>query len=490
MELRRFECITCGGDLVEKNGRYVCESCGNAYEAVEKISEAEVIALNQATALRKLWRFDDAWDRYDLILKDYPQSESASWGALLCEYGIIYETDYDGSRKINCHRLSEKPVYENAYYANLSAEHKTEAGKIEDLRLAILAKSKKIEPYDVFICYKQTEEKFGRTFPTREATWARDIYEILTHKMGLRVFFAEKALMNENTEWEPHIYAALNSAKLMFVLASSEENVNAVWVKNEWKRFHRYIKEGKDKVIRVVYDNMEAYKLPKELQDTQAIDHNGMWENAVKKAAEFLCDKPAQKSAMELQMEALLAELEALKRGQGVKEPEISAEEAYKIGNDYCYGRNGKPQDYAEAVKWFRLAAEQGDLSARNNLKNIEEKIEESKMTPEESYKRGNDYYDGINGRPLDYKKAVVWYRKAAEQGNVKAQNNLGFCYERGHGVPRDFIQSAGWFMKAATQGHVSAQYNLGVCYTKGQGVEQDKLEAVKWYREAAKQGH
>jgi len=310
-ELKRFECVTCGNVLSNVDGRYVCEACGNVYEEVEKISEEEVIALNHATTLRKRWLFDDAWEEYDLILKKYPENEAASWGALICEYGIIYETDYDGSRKINCHRLSEKPIFENANYAKLNEEHKAEAEKIEALRLSILEKSKKIQPYDVFICYKQTDERFGR--PTREAAWARDLYELLTHKMGLRVFYAEKALVTANTEWEPHIYAALNSAKLMFVLTSSLENVNAVWVKNEWKRFHRYIKEGQDKVIRVVFDNMEAYNLPKELQDTQAINHNAMdWGQSVEAAAEFLCNKPAEKSAMELQMEEMRKQNEAM----------------------------------------------------------------------------------------------------------------------------------------------------------------------------------
>ena len=192
----------CGNVLSNVDGRYVCEACGNVYEEVEKISEEEVIALNHATTLRKRWLFDDAWEEYDLILKKYPENESASWGALICEYGIIYETDYDGSRKINCHRLSEKPIDENAYYAKLNEEHKAEAEKIEALRLSILEKSKKIQPYDVFICYKQTDERFGR--PTREAAWARDLYELLTHKMGLRVFYAEKALAQvEVVEGEP-----------------------------------------------------------------------------------------------------------------------------------------------------------------------------------------------------------------------------------------------------------------------------------------------
>ena len=125
-------------------------------------------------------------------------------------------------------------------------------------------------------------------------------------------------------------------------------------------------------------------------------------------------------------------------------------------------------KNYTEAVKWFRKAAEQGNAKAQHNL--------------------GYCYYDG-QGVSQDYTEAVKWYRKAAEQGNAKAQNNLGLCYYDGQGVSQDYAEAVKWYRKAAEQGNAVAQNNLGYCYEQGQGVTQDYTEAVKWYRRAAEQG-
>lgn len=288
-EWQKLVCSTCGGQLVEKDKKRVCKHCGSAYEAIEKISEEEVVALNRATTDRQLLRFDEALEEYNLLLKKYPDNEMANWGALLCDYGIIYEQDYNGEYIPTCHRLNERPIKQSPYYKKLSAEHKESAEKIERLRCSIAEKAKKIQPYDVFICYKATEEKNGMNIPTRESKWARDIYEKLTNTYKLRVFFAEKSLVGSNIEYEPHIYAALKSAKLMFVLTTSMEHINATWVANEWKRYSKYIRDGEEKTLRVIYDNIEPYDLPKELQKVQAIDHNDMgWDKAVEKATEEL----------------------------------------------------------------------------------------------------------------------------------------------------------------------------------------------------------
>ena len=96
----------------------------------------------------------------------------------------------------------------------------------------------------------------------------------------------------------------------------------------------------------------------------------------------------------------------------------------------YDIGR-GVPQDDAEAVRWYRLAAEQGDASAQYNL--------------------GVRYDDGL-GVPLDDAEAVRWYRLAAEQGHVSAQNNLGVMYSTGEGVPQDNIEAHMWLNLAASR--------------------------------------
>lgn len=85
--------------------------------------------------------------------------------------------------------------------------------------------------------------------------------------------------------------------------------------------------------------------------------------------------------------------------------------------------------------------------------------------------------------------EAVKWYGKAAEQGNVDAQNMLGRCYEEGWGVSKNEIEAVKWYEKAVEYGLTEAQYNLGNCYFNGRGIKEDKYKAVEWYEKAAEQG-
>ncbi len=138
-------------------------------------------------------------------------------------------------------------------------------------------------------------------------------------------------------------------------------------------------------------------------------------------------------------------------------------------GEDFYNGRNGYPQDYTEAVKWFRKGAEQGSAVAQCNL--------------------GSMYYNGT-GVHQDYTEAVKCIRKAAEQGDARAQCNLSVMFGNGHGVPKDYAEAVKWCRKAAEQEEAFGQSHLGDMYFLGWGVPQDDAEAVKWYRKAAEQGN
>jgi len=134
------------------------------------------------------------------------------------------------------------------------------------------------------------------------------------------------------------------------------------------------------------------------------------------------------------------------------------------LGFMYQYGK-GVPQDDAEAVKWYRKAAEQG--------------------VAEDQYNLGVIYKFGL-GVPQDYAKALQWFRKAAEQGYAKAQYGLGLMYGKGKGVPQDYAKAVKWFRKDAEQGHADAQFLLGLMYGEGRGVPQDSVQAHIWYNLAA----
>ena len=124
---------------------------------------------------------------------------------------------------------------------------------------------------------------------------------------------------------------------------------------------------------------------------------------------------------------------------------------------------------FAQSVSNYRRAANQGDVLAQNNLATC--------------------YYYG-QGVTQDYTQAVYWYRKAAEQGDSMAQSHLGYCYYNGQGVAKDYSQAVYWYNRAAEQGHVLAQNILGSCYYYGQGVTQDYSQAAHWYSRAAEQGN
>ena len=125
--------------------------------------------------------------------------------------------------------------------------------------------------------------------------------------------------------------------------------------------------------------------------------------------------------------------------------------------------------DYRTARNLWELLADQGNARAQNNL--------------------GLMYVNG-EGAQQDDKEALSWFRKAADQGYVGAQKNIGLMYLKGQGVQQDYKEAAVWYRKAAEQGDADAQHRLGFMYSLGQGVQKDDREAVAWLRKAAEQGN
>jgi TPR repeat protein len=203
--------------------------------------------------------------------------------------------------------------------------------------------------------------------------------------------------------------------------------------------------------------------------------------------------------------------------GDGVVKDENEAAKWYRLAAEqgevngqvniaYFYEMGiGVVKDPKEAVKWYRLAAEQGNATAQNNLGMLYDYGEGVVKDPKEAAKwyrlaaeqgkassqlgLGRLYFYG-EGVLQDQKEAAKWYRLSAEQGNKFAQSRLGAMYERGKGVLQDYREAARWYRLAAEQGHAFSQTRLGLLYDFGDGVVKDPQEAVKWYRLAAEQGN
>ena len=275
-----FKCKMCGGTLDVKEGQSIaeCEFCGTKQTIPVIDNEKSFNLHNRANALRLRNEFDKAIIVYENILTDNPDDAEAHWGLLLCKYGIEYVDDPLTGKKIpTCHRTQFDSVFSDTDYkaaiknADVLARevYETEAKEIDGIQKHILEISQKEERFDVFICYKESDENGRRTI---DSVIAQDLYSALTQK-GYKVFFSKITLETKLGEmYEPYIFAALNSAKVMLVIGTKEAYFNAVWVRNEWSRFIKIMERDHDKYLIPCYKDMDAYDLPMEMASFQAQD--------------------------------------------------------------------------------------------------------------------------------------------------------------------------------------------------------------------------
>ncbi|MBQ9762233.1 MAG: TIR domain-containing protein [Oscillospiraceae bacterium] len=275
-----IKCKMCGGDLTLIDGQSVaqCEYCGSRQTVPAADNEKKLNLFARANRLRTACEFDKAAGIYEAIVADFPEEAEAYWGLVLCRYGIEYVDDPGTGKKIpTCHRSSfdsvmTDPDFEQAQEnadAIARKVYREEAKQIEELRKGIVEVSGKEEPYDIFICYKETAEDGQRTL---DSVLAQDIYDALTDK-GYRVFFSRITLEDKlGMEYEPYIFAALNSAKIMLAVGTDFEYYNAVWVKNEWSRYLKLMAADKTKHLIPCYKGLDAYDMPPEFAKLQAQD--------------------------------------------------------------------------------------------------------------------------------------------------------------------------------------------------------------------------
>ena len=275
-----LKCKMCGGDLNPAPGESVteCEFCGTKQTVPNQDNEKKLTLFSRANRLRFGCEFDKAAGIYESIISEFPEEAEAYWGLVLCKYGIEYVDDPATGKKIpTCHRSSFDSVLDdpNLEQALENADamarlvYRDEAKAIEELRKNIIEVSSREEPYDIFICYKETTPDGNRTV---DSVLAQDVYDALTEK-GYRVFFSRVTLEDKlGQEYEPYIFAALNSAKLMLAFGTDYEYYNAVWVKNEWSRFLKLMAQDKGKYLIPCYKNLNPYDMPKEFAKLQAQD--------------------------------------------------------------------------------------------------------------------------------------------------------------------------------------------------------------------------
>ena len=275
-----FKCKMCGGDLEFEKGASVaeCPYCGTNQTLPKLDNDKRANLYDRANHFRRQNEYDKAMAIYEQILQEDRTDAEAYWSLVLCRYGIEYVEDPISHKRV--------PTVNRVQYASIFADedyksalqyadtiqrgvYEAEANAIAEIQKGILDISKQEKPFDVFICYKETDAN-GRRTP--DSVLANDMYHQLT-KEGFKVFFSRITLEDKiGTAYEPYIFAALNSARVMVVLGTKPEYFNAVWVKNEWSRYLALIRAGADKTLVPAYRDMDPYDLPEEFAHLQAQD--------------------------------------------------------------------------------------------------------------------------------------------------------------------------------------------------------------------------
>ncbi len=277
-----FKCKMCGGDLEITPGSTVCECeyCGTQQTLPKLDDDRRANMYDRANHFRRANEFDKAMSMYEKILEEDKTDSEAYWSIVLCRYGIEYVEDPATHKRVpTVNRAQFTSIFMDEDYksaleyadAYQRTVYEHEAAVIDEIQKGILAISQNEEPFDVFICYKETGSDGRRT---RDSVIATDLYHQLTQE-GFKVFFSRITLEDKlGQEYEPYIFAALNSAKVMVVIGTKPEYFNAVWVRNEWSRYLMLIKSGAKKTLIPAYRDMDPYDLPEEFSHLQAQDMN------------------------------------------------------------------------------------------------------------------------------------------------------------------------------------------------------------------------
>lgn len=282
-----IRCNECGSLEIEINNHSrigKCKSCG-ALILLPIIDDYNIVALlDEAFIERNNFEFDKAISTYQYILSKVPNELCAYEGLILCKYGIVFVLDEKSNKIIpTCHRYNPISIYEDddfiSYVELCQSDDEKKvfyelANKINIIQKDIANQIKNEKPFDVFISYKSKNQN---NTSTEDAMIAMELYDELV-KNKFKVFMSDVTLKKRiSEEYEPIIYSALYSSKIFILVATSKENVNSPWVKNEWSRFIDRIKNPIEEVDKnsfiCVYKSMNPNDMPRILnRQIQSVD--------------------------------------------------------------------------------------------------------------------------------------------------------------------------------------------------------------------------
>ena len=368
-----FKCKMCAGEMDFQKGSGIaeCPYCGSK-QTLPKLQDEKMATLyERANHYRRSSEFDKAIGIFEQILNEDNTDSEAYWSLVLCRYGIEYVEDPATKKQVpTIHRAQYTSVFADEDYKKAiefaSKEQKvvyaTEAKAIDDIQKNILAISQNEEPFDVFICYKETDENGNRT---QDSVIANDLYHQLTAE-GFKVFFARITLEDKlGSAYEPYIFAALNSAKVMVAIGTKPEYFNAVWVRNEWSRYLDLIKKGEDKVLIPAYKDMDAYSLPSEFAYLQSQDMSkiGFLQDLIRGIQKIVKPLKENKSTSQSSNAATASVLSLIKNKWKILVPAVAIIVAITIGAVFMPMMNASKTDSSSSTKVD--AAEKGLITTK-----------------------------------------------------------------------------------------------------------------------------
>lgn len=266
-----LKCKMCGSNLDIEDSITVCkcEKCGTSQTVPDIEDDKELKLFERAGRLRFNCDFDKAAGIYNTITDSYPEEAEGYWGLILCKYGIEYADNASGKKVPVCHRISYDSVMVDEDFElvmeNSDSESRAifreEAKIIEENRKKYIQIAESEQPYDIYISYRAKDDNGDKTAVSEIAG---HLYNKLT-SARYRVFLSEAALKGKKqSDCEPYIYSALNSANVMLALGTSYDDYNNVWVKNEWNRYLEIAEKNKNKCLIPCYKDVDEYDIPKE----------------------------------------------------------------------------------------------------------------------------------------------------------------------------------------------------------------------------------
>ena len=474
----------CGGTLEINNNETVaeCAYCGTKQTIPNLDDEKRANLYDRANHFRRNNEFDKASTIYEQILNEDGSDAEAYWSLVLCRYGIEYVEDPASHKRVpTVNRAQFTSVFDDDNYKSAlkhaddyqKSIYEEEAKTINEIQKGILAISQKEEPFDVFICYKESDNN-GRRTP--DSVLANDLYHQLTQE-GFKVFFARITLEDKlGSAYEPYIFAALNSAKIMVVLGTKPEYFNAVWVKNEWSRFLALIKNGAKKMLIPAYKDMDPYDLPEEFSHLQAQDMSklGFMQDLIRAVKKILQETSESK-----------------KQTIDVSNLQVNASIAPLLKRAFMFLRDGewdKAFEYCEKV--LDSDPENSKAYVGRLLSELHIKTEEELVDSKESFSQKDNFNKALQFADEEYKKVLLnlnsenIYRQA-KKSYTSAHTEEDFKKAKAIFVTisgyKDADELAEDCIKKAEAARIKAIYQEGLLYHRKGTIEGYKIAISKF---------